>query len=72
MTAVPSAGETNSGRLRIALRSIGLCVLAAGCYPVSGAPPPLTNPNAPMARPHPDCHIGAYHLTDGTVVDIAA
>ena len=72
MTAVPSAGETDRGRLRIALRSIGLCVLAAGCYPVAGAPPPLTNPNAPMARAHPDCHIGAYRLTDGTVVDIAA
>lgn len=71
MTAVPSAGETTRGWLRIALRSLGLCVLAAPCYAAAGAPPPIEDPNAPMAHPHPECHIGAYRLSDGTVVDIA-
>jgi len=55
----------------MALRSIGLCVLAARCYSADDVPPPITNPNAPMARPLPNCHIGAYLLSDGSIVDIA-
>lgn len=71
MNAVPPAGAINRGWVRIALRSIGLCVLAARCYSAAGVPPQITDPNAPMARPLPECHVGAYLLSDGTVVDIA-
>jgi uncharacterized protein len=56
--------------LHIALRAIGLCVLAARCYAADSIPPQLTNPNAPMARPLPECHIGAYLLSDDSIVDI--
>ena len=72
MKAVPSAGAINRGWVPIALRSIALCVLAARCYAAASVPPPITNPNAPMmTRPLPDCHIGAYLLSDGSIVDIA-
>jgi uncharacterized protein len=71
MKAVPSAGAINRGWVPIALRSIALCVLAARCYAAASVPPPITNPNAPTARPLPDCHIGAYLLSDGSIVDIA-
>src|SRR5579864_3686219 len=70
MKAVPSAGPVSSGRIRFALRSIGVCVLAAHCYSATGAAPQL-NPNAPMARAPAECHVGAYLLSDGSVVDIA-
>jgi pimeloyl-ACP methyl ester carboxylesterase len=63
--------RTNRGWVRIALRSIGLCVLAARCYGAATDPPDVANPNAPMARPLPNCHIGAYLLSDGSIVDIA-
>lgn len=54
------------------LRSIGLCLLAAHCYAVHSDPPEVTNPNAATAaRPLPDCHVGAYLLSDGSIVDIA-
>jgi len=46
-------------------------MLAARCYSAAGVPPHITNPNAQMARPLPDCHIGAYRLSDGSAVDIA-
>jgi uncharacterized protein len=69
--AVPSAGAVSRGWARIALRSIGLCVMAARCYATDSVPPPVTNPNAPMARPLPDCHVGAYLLADASIVDIA-
>lgn len=73
MKIVRSGGAIKREWLGVALRSIGLCVLAARCYSADSlpAPPPVTNPNAPMARPLPDCHIGAYLLTDRTIVDIA-
>ena len=72
MKAVRSAGATiNRGWVRLALRSIGLCLLAAHCYSAASAQPQVANPNAAMARPLPDCHIGAYLLSDGSVVDIA-
>jgi hypothetical protein len=71
MKAVPSAGAVNRGWVRIALCSIGLCVLAARYYSATGVPPQITNPNAAMARPLPDCHLGAYLLSDGSIVDIA-
>jgi dienelactone hydrolase len=69
--AVPSAGAINRGCVRTALRSIGLCVLAARCCSAASVPPHITNPNAPMARPLPQCHIGAYLLSNGSVIDIA-
>lgn len=59
------------GWVRIALRSIGLCVLAARCYSAPSVPPHVANPNAPMASAVSECHIGAYRLSDGGVVDIA-
>jgi uncharacterized protein len=72
MKDVPSAGATNRGWVRIARRSIGLCMLAAACYAAAGVlPPQITNPNAAMAHPPPDCHIGAYRLSDDSIVDIA-
>lgn len=71
MKTVPSARAINSGWVRIALRSIGLCVLAARCYSAASVPPHITDPNAPMARALPNCHIGAYLLSNGSVVDIA-
>jgi len=75
MRQAPStAGTTHRGWARIALRSIGLCVLGARCYSADSLPPPppLTNPNAAMARPIPECHIGAYLLSDRSIVDIAS
>ena len=57
--------------VRIALRSIGLCVLAARCYAAGSVAPQITNPNAPTASPLQECHIGPYLLSDGSVVDIA-
>jgi uncharacterized protein len=71
MKAVPSAGSVNRGWVRVALRSLGLCALAARCYSAVSAPPHITNPNAPTARPVSECHIGAYLLSDASVVDIA-
>ena len=54
------------------LRSIALCLLAAHCYALPSDPPEVTNPNAATAaRPLPDCHVGAYLLSDGSIVDIA-
>lgn len=55
MKTAHSAAAINRTWVRIALRSIGLCVLAAGCY----------------AATSPECHIGAYQLSDGSIVDIA-
>jgi pimeloyl-ACP methyl ester carboxylesterase len=59
------------GWVHIALRSIGACVLAAHCYAADTVAPQLTNPNAPMASPVSDCHVGIYLLNDGGIVDIA-
>jgi pimeloyl-ACP methyl ester carboxylesterase len=70
MNAVLSAEAIHRGGGRIARLAIGLCVLAAPCYAAAGVPPPL-NPNAPMARAPQECHIGAYLLSNGSVVDIA-
>lgn len=72
MNAVSAAGAINSGWVGIALRSMGLCMLAARCYSAPSPPPPIENPNAPMARSLADCHIGAYRLSDGAVVDVAS
>jgi dienelactone hydrolase len=55
MKAAHSVGAFNRGWVRIALRSIGLCVLAARCYAAGGV----------------ECNIGAYLLSDGSIVDIA-
>jgi len=71
MKAVPLVGAITWGLGRIALRSIGLCVLAARCYAADSVPPPVTDPNAPTARPLPNCHVGAYLLSDGGSIDIA-
>jgi uncharacterized protein len=71
MKTAHSVGAINRGWVRIALRSIGLCVLAARCYAAAGVPPHITNPNAPTARPPTECHIGTYLLSNGSVVDIA-
>src|SRR5215469_21537 len=71
MRAVPSATAINRGWVRIAFRSVGLCVLAARGYSAS-VPPHVANPNAPMERRVSECHIGAYRLSDGSIVDIAA
>ncbi len=58
--------------MRDALRSIGLWAFAAHCYAAAVPPAPhITNPNAPTVRPSQECHIGAYHLSNGDVVDIA-
>jgi len=71
LKAVSPVRAVNRGRVRIALRSIGACVLAAHCYAADNVPPQLTNPNAPMARTVADCHVGGYLLNDGGIVDIA-
>jgi uncharacterized protein len=55
MKAAPSAGAIDREWVRIALRSIGLCVLAARCYATAGV----------------DCRVGAYLLADGSIVDVA-
>jgi uncharacterized protein len=70
MNAVLSGEAINRGGVRIARLAIGLFVLAARCYSATGAAP-VTNPNAAMARPPQDCHVGAYRLSNDTVVDIA-
>jgi len=71
MKAALSARVVNSGWVRIALRSLGLCMLAARCYSAATPPPQLENPNAPTMRAHADCHVGAYLLSGGSIVDIA-
>jgi uncharacterized protein len=55
MKAADSAGAINRAWVRIALCSIGLCVLAARCYAAGSV----------------ECHVGTYHLSDGRDVDIA-
>jgi len=71
MKAVPLAGAITRRWGCIALRSIGVCVLVARCYAADSVPPPLADPNAPMARPLPNCRVGSYLLSDGSSVDIA-
>jgi uncharacterized protein len=68
MRAVPSSGATQRGSGAIALRATGLWLLAVCCYA------DVSNPNAPSppSKASGDCHIGAYLLSDGNVVDIAA
>jgi uncharacterized protein len=56
---------------QIALRSIALCVLAARCYAAASDPADITNPNAPRTQALLECHVGAYLLSDGGIVDIA-
>ena len=55
MKAFPSAGRTRKGWSRIAVLSIGLCMLAARCCAAAAV----------------DCHVGAYSLSDNSIVDIA-
>jgi pimeloyl-ACP methyl ester carboxylesterase len=50
---------------------MALCALAL-LYPAVSSPQQITNPNAPTASSHAECHIGAYRLADGSIVDIAA
>jgi uncharacterized protein len=70
MKAGQLAGAIKEGWIRIALGSLGMCLLATHCQ-AAELPPLITNPNAPMARPFSECHVGAYLLSDGGVVDIA-
>jgi uncharacterized protein len=56
MKTAHSAIAINRGWVRIALRFIGLCVLAARCC---------------YAADSVECHIGAYLLSDSSIVDIA-
>lgn len=69
METVRSAVVCKWGRL--AIRCIGLCLLTTRCFAANSASPPLVNSNAAMMRPLPDCHVGAYLLSDGSIVDIA-
>jgi uncharacterized protein len=71
MKAAHTAGAIKVAWVRIALGSIGLCMLSARCYSAASVPPQVTNPNAPMVRSLPECHTGAYLLSDGSVVDIS-
>jgi pimeloyl-ACP methyl ester carboxylesterase len=70
MNAGPATGTGNLGWVYVTLRLI-LLFAPALCPPAHGAPAPLANPNAAMAKPPPDCRIGVYRLSDGSVVDIA-
>jgi uncharacterized protein len=65
-----AARSLKKGHCGMALRSIALSMMAMCCYAADSVPPP-TNPNAPMARPIPDCRVGAYLLSDASIVDIA-
>jgi dienelactone hydrolase len=51
---------------------MALCALALLYCPAVGSQQQITNPNAPTASSYAECHIGAYRLADGSVVDIAA
>lgn len=72
MRADYSVGAVDGAWARIALSSIGLCLLTLPCHATAGAARDPSNPNAPMASSSVDCHIGAYLLSDGSVVDIAS
>ncbi len=49
----------------------GLCALAIHWAGACGGQAPATDPNAPTATHRVDCHVGAYRLADGSVVDMA-
>ncbi len=70
---IPSVLRAVAPSMLAVCSTLAVAVLpTVNCYAADNDPPKVVNPNAAMAPPASNCHIGAYRLSDGGIVDIEA